>query len=366
MISSSDDSDAICKICLAPTIPSKLKNMFQNYYEGYSYFQIYEFCVGSHVTDRNNYINYLCDECEKALIKFVDFKIACHLNESMLRNSFGKPKSAMKTVTPIQRIRPNRSATSQKAETPLIINDQKKTPSGKNDTHDQQLINHAMYKRHSAEMTLCTICGESIKKSKLADHLLLHKDTPFDDNRPYVCIKCGKRFKEISNLKAHKEKHMRMARRKARKNQIRKPAALAKRYKCRVCDKAFTHFHLLQKHFNNHNITGKLETGGGDNTKLQSHLATHTPKNEHKCPKCNKSFNTTEALKIHSTIHQGHQKLPCPLCKASFTQFSFLETHVKCKHPLSELSSSSLKLNVKCLQKIQMEKDKILDFSIRA
>lgn len=351
------NTDEICKICLAPTIPSKLKNMFQNYYEGYSYFQIYEFCVGSHVTDRNNYINYLCDECEKALIKFVDFKIACHLNESMLRETFGKPKSAMKSVTPIGRIKPNRITPSQKPDTPLIINDKKKTPTDKTDTHDQQLVNHAMYKRHSAEMTLCTICGESIKKSKWADHVLLHKDTLFDDNRPFVCIKCGKRFKEISNLKSHKEKHMRMARRKARKNQIRKPAALANRFKCRVCDKAFTHFHMLQKHFHTHNI-GKLETGDGDNSKNTKH--------DHKCPKCNKGFGTAEALKIHSTIHQGHQKLPCPLCKASFTQLSFLETHVKCKHPLSELSSSSLKLNLKCLQKIQMEKDKIIDFGIRA
>jgi len=76
------------------------------------------------------------------------------------------------------------------------------------------------------------------------------------------------------------------------------------KFKCRICQKAFTLQRLLNRH-----------------------MKCHSDVKRYLCTFCGKGFNDTFDLKRHTRTHTGVRPYKCNLCEKSFTQRCSLESH---------------------------------------
>ncbi|CAG2184056.1 unnamed protein product, partial [Oppiella nova] len=59
------------------------------------------------------------------------------------------------------------------------------------------------------------------------------------------------------------------------------------------------------------------------------HVRTHTGAGvrPYSCDACNKSFTTSQALKVHQRLHTGAQPYKCPQCERTFRTLSSMRAH---------------------------------------
>uniref|UniRef100_A0A1A8PCW3 Zinc finger and BTB domain containing 48 n=1 Tax=Nothobranchius pienaari TaxID=704102 RepID=A0A1A8PCW3_9TELE len=136
----------------------------------------------------------------------------------------------------------------------------------------------------------CPICNKSFKsKYYLKVHNRRHTG-----EKPFGCVKCGKRYFRKENLLVHESRD----------------CSRGLTYACSTCSSSF-------------------------NTKeeLRVHVVTHTGQMPHQCLMCNEQFMYKKKLTTHMMKVHGHPKPHgCPQCPKTFLTRTELRVHEAAKH----------------------------------
>ncbi|QQP55620.1 Zinc finger protein 567like [Caligus rogercresseyi] len=138
----------------------------------------------------------------------------------------------------------------------------------------------------------CHICGKSVKRGSIANHLLTHK------KESWVCSYCGKSFPQKAYLATHVRRH--------------DPGY--KSTPCKLCDKLFKGTASLYTH-------------------MQS---VHMGKRDHMCNICGKAFFTKAKLNRHIPIHSKIKDLHCELCSYACSRRDRINQHRLIVHGIKE------------------------------
>ncbi|KAH9403489.1 hypothetical protein TYRP_015383 [Tyrophagus putrescentiae] len=86
--------------------------------------------------------------------------------------------------------------------------------------------------------------------------------------------------------------------------QLNRRQRKTKNHRCQKCNKSFN-----------------------DSSNFKRHQRVHTGVRPHKCTVCSKAFALISSLKIHQRVHTGVRPYKCTVCSKSFTQLGNLQTH---------------------------------------
>nr|CAD7432076.1 unnamed protein product [Timema monikensis] len=144
----------------------------------------------------------------------------------------------------------------------------------------------------------CDTCNKiCISERDLADHKISHSN-----ERPFICLFCGRKFKRKSHLTRHETNH------RYQQQGLRPPTPRRKEgleFKCELCGK---------------NYSTKRQ--------LQNHGFTHTGERNYECQHCGKRLGQFGTLKRHiRVVHEGIKDFVCELCQRSFTAKVSLTNH---------------------------------------
>ncbi|XP_069810375.1 oocyte zinc finger protein XlCOF7.2-like [Dendropsophus ebraccatus] len=142
----------------------------------------------------------------------------------------------------------------------------------------------------------------------------LHKEV-HKDERPFICLECGKTFSRKYNLVLHERTH-----------------TGEKPYSCPVCGKCFAQNSVFLIHHRIHtgerpytcNECGKCFPS---KTYLKSHERIHTGEKSFLCPECGKCFTHKSALVDHGKTHTGVKPYACNECGKCFARKHYLKSH---------------------------------------
>ncbi|XP_036328092.1 zinc finger protein 665-like isoform X2 [Rhagoletis pomonella] len=167
-------------------------------------------------------------------------------------------------------------------------------------------------------INLCSICGKSFLSlnATLVHARHQHSDGIGDEIRWYQCAQCEKKFKRITNLRAHENIHLGL-----------------KEFACEVCDRKFHQKYNLEAHMQLHmnerayecKICKKsLKTSAS----LEKHQLIHTDIKNFNCDYCSKEFRTKDEKLSHQRIHTGEKPYKCQHCDRCFRFRSVLMGHI--------------------------------------
>lgn len=125
----------------------------------------------------------------------------------------------------------------------------------------------------------CVKCGKSFKCST---KLTRHVGTVHSNKRPFKCDECGKGFKTMEDMKSHGLVHKK-----------------ERPWKCTDCEKSFKKAEILKTHEKTHTVRERL----------------------HKCNQCEKSYTTASSLKYHMVTHNEEKSFTCRFCGKTSTSF---------------------------------------------
>ncbi|KAK1900545.1 Zinc finger protein 227 [Dissostichus eleginoides] len=137
--------------------------------------------------------------------------------------------------------------------------------------------------RGKGKQFVCEVCNKSFSRQF---HLMKHRNT-HQEQRPFSCDQCPRRFRNTETFEYHLLRH-----------EERKYATL----KCPLCEKMFK----TQMH-------------------LKTHQMVHTDTRPFTCSTCEKAFKTKHSL-------QAHQSFMCDLCGKTFLYNCQLQKHQKATH----------------------------------
>ncbi|XP_052903503.1 zinc finger protein 883-like [Anopheles moucheti] len=137
------------------------------------------------------------------------------------------------------------------------------------------------------------------------------------DNHSFVCIECGKAFREKNLLHRHRQTH-----------------AQDRVHRCTVCEAAFKTRSTLTKHARSHENTKRYQCTICQQrfvykSGFDKHLDWHNGVKRFECEYCSKRFSQRGNLKEHQRIHSGDKPFQCDVCEARFGTSSQHRVHVK-------------------------------------
>uniref|UniRef100_A0A182RD39 Zinc finger protein n=1 Tax=Anopheles funestus TaxID=62324 RepID=A0A182RD39_ANOFN len=137
------------------------------------------------------------------------------------------------------------------------------------------------------------------------------------DNRSFVCIECGKAFREKNLLHRHRQTHVQ-----------------DRAHRCTVCEAAFKTRSTLTKHARSHENTKRYQCTICEQqftykSGFDKHLDWHNGVKRFECEHCSKRFSQRGNLKEHQRIHSGDKPFQCGVCEARFGTSSQHRAHVK-------------------------------------
>ncbi|XP_053767487.2 zinc finger protein 709-like [Desmodus rotundus] len=133
-----------------------------------------------------------------------------------------------------------------------------------------------------------------VKFSLISNHSLKDKTTRVKQHKYRTC---GKLFVSHSFPSRHNRCHTEHKAYEFQKNG-------EKLYKCKKCDKPFSHLVWLEKH-----------------------EGTHNEENPYECPICGKAFRSSRNVKVHERTHTGEKPYECKICSTAFRYLSDLRRH---------------------------------------
>ncbi|XP_055850569.1 uncharacterized protein LOC129915129 [Episyrphus balteatus] len=182
----------------------------------------------------------------------------------------------------------------------------------------------------------CPTCDrEFVHLSRLNEHMRAHSD-----ERPFICLVCGKTFKRHGHLTAH----------------IVTCHKKAKPFKCKDCPRTFSSSINLELHSQTH-TSQQLYTSSIVDTHTQSEInldlpafneslppcnleSTHmeecTAQENHQCTFCPTVFKSISHLMEHMKVHTSDQPFICSLCGKGFSSNDDLITHRLIQHNKSK------------------------------
>ena len=205
---------------------------------------------------------------------------------------------------------------------------------------NKQLKRH-MSEVHSVERNFrCKHCSSQYETfGQWNQHLQVHRI-----ERPYVCNKCGKRFKFLHNLKTShlpclsdstelkcpkcNEVFIKAAQLRIHMKLCQNERAV----KCLVCQRLFQHQGQLDKHMRSHTREKPYQCPQCDKCfsfrlGLTNHLLCHSGVKPYICDVCGKAFAAETFLRNHSKIHTTDRPYKCSECDMSFSCARFLRIH---------------------------------------
>ncbi|KAM7405225.1 hypothetical protein PAMP_012504 [Pampus punctatissimus] len=165
----------------------------------------------------------------------------------------------------------------------------------------------------------CPICDKSFKsKYYLKVHNRRHTG-----ERPFSCLKCGKRYFRKENLLIHEYRN----------------CAATQMYTCQTCSSTFNGKEELRMHVISH--TGDMPykcSTCPEQFMYKKNLTCHMMKihghpKPHACPQCPKTFLTRTELRVHEAAkHRGEKPFVCEECGHRASSRNGLQMHIKAIH----------------------------------
>lgn len=173
----------------------------------------------------------------------------------------------------------------------------------------------------------CGSCGMKFeKKVHLVRHVAQHNT--IDPERPFPCVICNQRFRQMSTLLQHSAIH-----------------SNDRPFACDVCHKAFNRASTLISHKKTHSeikpyVCHICQRGFFQKGNLKNHLFSHTNERPYKCDFCDRGFNQMSNLvchrrKIHATKLADIDVQRCKTCAKTFARKQELREHERSAHPTS-------------------------------
>ncbi|KAF7663520.1 hypothetical protein LDENG_00208610 [Lucifuga dentata] len=166
---------------------------------------------------------------------------------------------------------------------------------------------------------LCPTCGKSFKsKYYLKVHNRRHTG-----EKPFGCLKCGKRYFRKENLLEHESRN----------------CVKVQTFSCLTCPATFNRKQELRVHVISH--TGEMPYKCSSCPEQFMHkrdLTTHMIKihgfpKPHACDQCTKSFLTRTELRVHEAAkHRGEKPFVCEECGHRASSRNGLQMHIKAIH----------------------------------
>lgn len=176
-------------------------------------------------------------------------------------------------------------------------------------------FNHRLTHNSRRQKITCDQCGITCAtRQVLRRHMTLH-----NQDAPYKCDICQKRFKSVDRLKSHVRSHLFKQEGSDMfdaydKNCVEASERLGPRIQvtlhpteCETCKKKFRDKHLLEIHKNRF----------------------HGNKMSVFCNECGANFKSIDRLRNHITYTHGSEKFACSICKRIYTCQLYLERHME-------------------------------------
>ena len=158
------------------------------------------------------------------------------------------------------------------------------------------LREHKIFMHSDLRRFSCEHCDYTAKTGRmLREHVKRMHMTNFQTFQPFHCEKCD--FKTVSKI---------------RYNEHLKAHQLNTSYVCNVCGSAFMEKSSFTYHIRNHKLIRAKNIS---------------------CPKCDKKFTNSNAMKSHLFFHTGIKEFKCRLCDLEFRLHTTMLKHHRKKHP---------------------------------